>query len=34
MSPTQRKELGENGHQYAIENHDYEKLAKKLVSIL
>jgi len=34
MSPIQRKELGESGHQYAIENHDYEKLAEKLSSIL
>lgn len=30
MSPDERKKLGENGRKYVIENHSYEKLAKKL----
>jgi glycosyltransferase involved in cell wall biosynthesis len=34
MTQGQRDELGENGRRYAIENHDYSKLSKKLSEIL
>lgn len=34
MSQGERKKLGENGKKYVIENHSYEKLAKKLIKAL
>ena len=33
MSPEERKRLGENGRKYVLENHTYEKLAKKYISL-
>ena len=34
MSISERNKMGENGRKYALENHDYEKLAKKLSDLL
>jgi glycosyltransferase involved in cell wall biosynthesis len=34
MSPEQRIQLGQNGHDYSIKKHDYAKLAKNLEKIL
>ncbi|ACN98753.1 glycosyl transferase, group 1 [Sulfurihydrogenibium azorense Az-Fu1] len=34
MSQGERKKLGENGKKYVIENHSYEKLAKRLDEVL
>ena len=34
MSTQERAELGQNGRNYAIQNHDYAKLAEKLAKVL
>ena len=34
MSISERSKLGQNGRKYALENHDYEKLAKRLSDVL
>ena len=34
LSPGQRNKMGQNGHDYALKNHDYEKLAVKLANVL
>ncbi|MBD3768237.1 MAG: glycosyltransferase family 4 protein [Gammaproteobacteria bacterium] len=34
MSTQERTELGQNGRNYAIQNHDYAKLAEKLAKVL
>jgi glycosyltransferase involved in cell wall biosynthesis len=34
MSPKERAQLGQNGRNHAIQNHDYAKLAKKLAKVL
>ena len=34
MSISERNKMGQNGRKYAIENHDYKKLAKRLSDIL
>ena len=34
MSPEQQKQLGKNGRDYALKNHDYAKLAEKLAKVL
>ena len=34
MSTEERAELGQNGQSYAIQNHDYAKLAEKLAKVL
>lgn len=34
LSFKQRAVLGQNGHEYALKNHDYEKLAVKLSKVL
>jgi glycosyltransferase involved in cell wall biosynthesis len=34
MHPQQRWQLGANGHAYAIEHHDYAKLAARFLAIL
>lgn len=34
MHPQQRRQLGQNGHAYAIENHDYAKLAARFLALL
>ena len=33
MPLEKRKKLGQNGHNYVIEHHDYAKLTQKLVNI-
>lgn len=34
MTPQERKQMGKNGKKYALENHDYSKLAQKLSKAL
>ena len=34
MSPTELRQIGLNGRKYAIENHDYEMLANKLLNFI
>ena len=34
MSPDDRQKMGENGRAYAIQHHDYAKLAEKLAKVL
>jgi len=34
MSPEERQKMGENGRIYALEHHDYAKLAQKLAHVL
>lgn len=34
MSPEERQQLGENGKKYAMEHHDYAKLAERLERVL
>mgnify|MGYP001170727409 FL=1 len=34
MSILERNKMGQNGRKYALENHDYGKLAKRLSDIL
>lgn len=34
MSPEERRMMGDNGRAYAVEHHDYSKIAKKLGEIL
>ena len=34
MSISERNKMGQNGRKYALENHDYEKLAKRLSDVL
>jgi glycosyltransferase involved in cell wall biosynthesis len=34
MSIGERNKMGQNGRRYALENYDYEKLAKRLSDIL
>ena len=34
MSPEERQKMGENGRIYALEHHDYAKLAQKLAQVL
>ncbi|OKY73766.1 MAG: glycosyltransferase WbuB [Desulfobulbaceae bacterium DB1] len=34
LSPEERARLGQNGREYALENHDYARLAEKLASVL
>lgn len=34
MKPIERQQMGENGREYVIKNHDYKKLAKKFIEIV
>jgi glycosyltransferase involved in cell wall biosynthesis len=34
MSPDERQKLGKNGRAYALEHHDYARLAKKLAEVI
>ena len=34
LSPEQRNQMGQNGREYALTNHDYAKLAEKLAVVL
>ena len=33
-SPEEHNKMGQNGHEYALKNHDYAKLSVKLANVL
>ena len=34
LSPEEHNKMGQNGHEYALKNHDYAKLSVKLANVL